>query len=156
METEQERATRRTEVFDKVKKVAAMAEYHLEEHPNGSLLAVNIGVSEGRTQVVYITYSGQTPDGHDAICFFSPCREFARGMFKGLGKKEAVELLRRNAQLTFGFFALDDFNGNTDVLMVCSNQLVDTMDTEEFETHVAFVAVVADTYEFEHGGGDEY
>jgi hypothetical protein len=147
---------RTAEVLDKIRKIAAMADCPITEHDDKTLV-VNVGTSEDRTQVVFITHSGQTPDDHDIISFFSPCAELGRGVFGGMSKKVAIDLLRRNSQQVFSHFALYDFGGETDMLMVCSDQLIDTMDVEEFETHLQYVAMVADAYEYEHSGGaDEY
>ena len=139
------------EVLEKVRKISAIADYHAQPHPEDDMLVISFDMGRGRSQMVYVRYIGQTPDGHDSVLFMSPCLELKIGLFSGLGRRRAVDLLRRNAQLRFGSFALFAFKGGTDVLMVVSSQIVDTMEVEEFKTHVNCVALVADEYERECG-----
>lgn len=148
--------SRTAEVMEQVKAVAAAAEYEVEEQHARQTLSVTVSTTRDRTQTVYIDHSGQTPDGHDTICFFSPCRAFGRGMLSGLGKRDAINLLRRNKKLPWGHFALHEFDGEEEVLMVCSDQLVETMDVDELKTHINWIAIIADAYEIERGGADRF
>ncbi|MHC4696738.1 MAG: type III secretion system chaperone family protein [Planctomycetota bacterium] len=141
------------EVLEKVSKVAAEADFILHPHPNADVLMIKFNMGDGRSQTVYIEYTGQTFDGQDCVTFMSPCKVVKKEkLLSGdLNREQVIALLRRNAKLRFGSFALETFEGLNDVLVVMSSQIVDTMDVEEFKTHVAFVAYAADEYERECG-----
>ena len=138
-------------VLEKVAQIATMAGYQVKSFPERNFVAVPFDMGEGRKQVVYIRYIGQTPDEHDVVSFDSPCMEVKKGWLAGLSKNQAVDLLKRNASLLFGSFAIEQLEGDADVLIVCSNQILDTMEVEEFDAHCRAVAVVADDYEKELG-----
>lgn len=133
-------------VFERVQQVAAIAGYKVGPHPEQDLLVAGFDMGNGRSQMVYIAHVGQTGDGKDVISFMSPCMTVKRGLFGGLSKRRAVHLLRLNSQMLFGCFALYTFQ-NEDVLMVSSSQIVDTMEVEEFSSHLQACAQLADAYE---------
>lgn len=138
-------------VLEKVTQIATMAGYTVKPIPERNFVAVPFDMGNGRKQVVYIRYIGQTPDEQDVVSFDSPCLEVKKGWLRGLSKDKALDLLKRNANLLFGAFAIEQLEGDHDVLIVCSNQILDTMEVEEFDAHVRAVAVIADEYEKEHG-----
>jgi hypothetical protein len=146
-------ADQTSRVLEKVSQIAAMAEMPVQRHPSEQMLIASFDMGAGRHQLVYIRYVGETPDGHDSISFMSPCMELKKGGWFGgaLTRKRAVDLLRRNAALLFGSFALYTFTGGEQVLVVVSSQIVETMEVEEFRTHLGAVAFVADHYERELG-----
>ncbi len=139
-------------VLDKVKKIAQIAGFSLEQPKElgTKTLVCGFNMPGNRKQIVYISHSGETPDGLDIISFASPCMEVRKGFLGGLGRKTAEDLLRRNSILPLGGFGLADF-GDGEVLIVKSNQIVDTLTIEDFEAHVSLVALVADEYEKELG-----
>jgi hypothetical protein len=146
-------ASRTAEVLERVNQVAAQADFKLHPHPNGDVLMIKFNMGNGRSQTVFIESSGQAITGQDCVTFMSPCKVVERheagdGCFD---KEQAMELLRRNAKLHFGSFALETFEGRNDVLVVKSSQIVSTMDVEELKAHVSFVAFAADEYERECG-----
>ena len=141
------------QVLQKVLQIASMAGFNVEPHPNArDTLAAGFDMGGGRKQMVFIRYTGTTPDGHNTICFWSPCMQLKKGGLFGhqLGKTQAIDLLRRNSMLAFGAFALINFDSR-DLLAVMSSQIVETMEVEEFKTHISFVALAADAYEQEIG-----
>jgi hypothetical protein len=142
-------------ILERVTQIAAMADLHVERHPEApDMLVAGFDMGGGRKQTIFIRYIGQTPDGHNCISFMSPCQEVKRGLLGGgLSKGAAVDLLRRNSVLPFGAFALAQV-GKADVLMVISNQIVETMEIEEMKAHMGFVTGVADAYEQELGVDD--
>ena len=139
-----------SEVLEKVRKIGTTAGYELVVDESGDLLVAPFIMPDGRAQTVYIQYRGQTPDGKDIISFLSPCLEIKSGILKGLRKNQAVDLLRRNSNLFFGHFGLFEFRG-AEVVMSSSSQILETMDDEEFQVHINYVATVADSYEREVG-----
>lgn len=142
-----------TEVLEKVKQIGNMAGYELHLHDDGDMLVAPFDMGEGRTQAVYIRHAGSTPADQDVVAFLSPCLELKKGFMKGMGKSQALDILRRNSALLFGQFGLYDF-GNVEVLMSSSCQILETMEVEEFEAHLNCVAMVADSYEIEIGQDD--
>jgi hypothetical protein len=138
------------EVLAKVQQVAAMAGLKVVLKPEDPMLITGFDMGQGRSQTVYIRHAGRIPTGQDVICFMSPCLNVKRGLFSGLSRRKAVDLLRRNSIMLFGFYALVPMQ-ECDVLMVCSSQIVDTMEIEELSTHVRACAMFADGYEREHG-----
>jgi phage FluMu protein Com len=136
--------------FEKLKKVASLAGCKVQDHPGGRMLAAGFELGGGRRQVVYMSYMGQTPDGKDIVSFMSPALEMKKGLLSGVSKKMALDLLKRNPHIPFGSFGIHTMDG-MDLIMVSSNQIVDTMDVEEFDAHIQCVALVADEYEREHG-----
>jgi hypothetical protein len=140
-----------TQVLEKVSQIATMAGYTVKSMPERNFVAVPFDMGNGRKQVVYVRYIGQTPDEHDVVSFDSPCMEVKKGWLRGLSKDRAIDLLKRNANLLFGRFAIEQIEGEDDVLIVCSTQIIDTMEVEEFDAHCRAVAVIADEYEKELG-----
>ena len=140
-----------TQVMQKVEEIGAMAGYELSRHPNtDEMIVISYDMGNGRTQTVYVHSCGKTPEEQDLVCFMSPCQAVKKGLLKGMGKDQAIDLLRRNGQLVVGSFAIDNIDG-TEILVVRSTQIVDTMEVEEFRFHANFVAIIADRYEQEHG-----
>ncbi|MCL4741182.1 MAG: hypothetical protein KJZ54_03175 [Phycisphaerales bacterium] len=139
-----------TDVLSKVEEIAGLAGYKVSRHPSGGLLVVAFDMGRGRTQNVFIAPCGTTPDGKNVVTISSPCMAVKKGLFKGIGRAQALDLLRRNAMLTFGHFAIASA-GDCEGVMVCATQIVETMEIEEFEALVNTVAIVADEYEREHG-----
>ena len=135
----------------KVEEIAALAGYKVSrpaQMPDSIQVAFDMG--GGRSQNVFIHHAGATAEGQDVVQFLSPCMVVKKGLFKGIGKSQALNLLNRNANLLWGYFAVTSA-GDTEGVMVCSTQIVDTMEVEEFRAHVNYLAVIADGYEREHG-----
>jgi hypothetical protein len=140
-----------TQIMQKVEEIGAMAGFQLSHHPSiPDMIVIPYNMGNGRTQTVYVHFCGKTPEDQDLICFMSPCQAVKKGLLKGLNRDQAIDLLRRNGQLVVGSFAVQDFGG-TDILVVRSTQIVDTMEVEEFRFHANFVAIIADRYEQEKG-----
>ena len=138
-------------VLAHVSQTAGMAGMDVERVPDGSAIAIGFDMGEGRHQIVYIRYVGQTPDMQDVISFDSPCLSVKKGSADELTQEQAVDLLRRNSRLLFGHFALESVGDLEEMLVVGSSQILQTMDMEEFEAHVRSVALTADEYEKELG-----
>lgn len=140
-------------VMKKVKQVADLAGLRSRETDDGEMIVIGFDMGEGRSQQVFIRSVGNWA-GHDVIEFQAPCRRLRKGFMQGLGKNEALDLLRRNAKMLFGHFSLYTFD-DEELLFVCSPQIVDTMEVEEFTAHVRACCLTADAYEKECGS-DEF
>jgi len=136
-------------VMEKVKQVALLAGLKFRDWKDGAELAVPMDMGDGRSQVVFIAHIGEL-GGLDVVEFRAPCQRLKKGFLNGLGKNDAIDLLRRNARLLVGHFSLYSFE-NEELLMVCSPQIVDTMEVEEFNAHIRACCAIADAYEKEHG-----
>jgi hypothetical protein len=139
-----------SDVLKQVEDVAALAGYNVSRHPNGMGVQIPFDMGNGRSQMVVVVPIGQAGNGKDVVRFYSPCMVVKKGMFKGLSKAQASDLLKRNANMLWGSFGVAEL-GDSEGVMVLSNQLVETMDVEEFKMHANYVAIVADEYEREHG-----
>ncbi|MBL1216237.1 MAG: hypothetical protein D8M59_01940 [Planctomycetes bacterium] len=136
--------------LQRVQEIGEMAGITLVQHPSCDMLVCHFDMGGGRTQNVYIRHCGTTPDGQDVVCFMSPCMTLEKGFLKGMGKNQAIDLLQRNAQLLFARFAIQTLPDG-DLLVVCSDQIVDTMEVDEFKHHLFCVGGIADNFEKEHG-----
>jgi hypothetical protein len=138
-------------VTQKIEGIANMAGYQLSHHPQiPEMLVCDFDMGNGRSQIVYIMPIGQAPDGEELVSFVSPCQRIKKGLLGSMSKNQAVDLLRRNANLIAGCFAVQKV-GDVDILVVRSSQIVDTMEIEEFKFHINLVGAIADEYEREHG-----
>jgi hypothetical protein len=143
--------TTTTNVTQKVEEIANMAGYQLGRHPQvPEMLVCNFDMGNGRSQAVYIMPIGQAPGGEEMVSFISPCQRMKKGLLGSMSKSQAVDLLKRNANLIAGCFAIQSV-GDVDVLVFRSTQIVDTMEIEEFKFHLNLVGFIADEYEREHG-----
>jgi hypothetical protein len=142
-------------VYEKIKQIASVAGIKIGKHPESDVLCAGFELQGGRTQMVFVCHAGETPQGQDVVCFMSPCMRLKKGLLggPGLSRDRAIDLLRRNSRMLFGYFALHNMSG-VEVLMVCSDQIVDTMEVEEFMNHLGACASIADHYEQEHGRDD--
>lgn len=138
-----------TDVLAKVEEIAALAGYKVLRHPGGGL-QLGFDMGGGRSQVVFVVPVGRTGDGKEVVHFFSPCGTVKKGFLKGGARSIAEDLLRRNATLLWGAFALTKA-GDQEGIIVYAPAIVDTMEVEEFRAHVNYLAIVADQYEKEQG-----
>jgi hypothetical protein len=67
-----------------------------------------------------------------------------------LPQKKANDLLRQNAKLLHGAWAIENIEGD-DYLVIFDTQIAQTMDTEEFAASVKAAAFLADEMERELG-----
>ncbi|MGI9458239.1 MAG: hypothetical protein ACR2NU_16875 [Aeoliella sp.] len=137
------------EILTKVEQIARMADLKCQR--NGDLLMFGFDMGGGRSQTVAVTKFAEGEDGMNIILFFSPCQEISKGVFAGgLSKGSATTLLRHNASLPFGHFAIMEID---DQEMVCvrTTQILETMEVEEFQGHCYGVANVADAWEKQLG-----
>ena len=146
-------------IFDRLGEIAAIAGFNLhtveEGHPLAGLPAAGFDLGGGRSQRVFIRPAGATPDGHDVVTFVSPCLLVKTGFLAGLSKDQAVDLLLRNENLYFARFGVWRM-AKADMIVVSCDQILDTMEPQEFSSLVQSVAVAADAYEQEHGKEDVF
>lgn len=104
----------------------------------------------GRNQRLFIRPTGPTQDGRTIITFFSPARALSKGMFAGLGRQEAIDILRINENLYFARFGI--WESATEITIVASaDAVLETLDTTEMRTLAYAVVNAADAYEAKFG-----
>jgi len=114
---------------------------------------MQFGLDHGRTQVVYVRSASRDETKKAIITIFSPCRILKKGLFAGLSKDQAVELLRLNENTLFARFGI--WENKTQIMVVASiDHLLDTLDPEEFRASALCVAAAADDYERKYGKDD--
>jgi hypothetical protein len=132
------------DVLTKIEQIARMADLRCQRR--GELLFFGFDMGGGRTQTLAIGHMGEGDDGMNVIVFFSPCQSISSGLLGGLSKSSAVGLLKNNATLPFGHFAIMQL-GEQDMVCVRATQLLETMEVKEFEALCYSVAQIADAWE---------
>ena len=145
----------RVEALDKLASIASLAGINMAVNERSMRLEGEFVLAENRTQVCYARPSGMVGDQF-VVTFYSPCLRVKKGFFAGMTKDMATDLLRRNENLIFARYGLMD-EGECEMIVASADYLLDTLDPEEFEHAIWHVAMAADTYEREKGGGrDEF
>ena len=138
------------DVLEKVAEIATLA--GIKGGVNEEKLRYEAGfdLEDGRSQVVHVRVSGQSMTQAIVVTFLSACLAVKTGFLKGLSKDQALELLKRNEKLMFARYGIWDVDGH-DVIVASVDHLLDTLDPQEFHSHMWHVAMAADAYEREHG-----
>ncbi len=125
--------------------VARAAGYEVAESPDHCELVVP--VSSLRKQKVHVDFTRSDREGHAMVSFWSICGPAA--------EKNAMALLRYNATMLHGAFAVKAVDGGQAVVLQ-ANQLAETLDPLEVTRVLAAIAWQADRVEQKLGGGDDY
>lgn len=102
----------------------------------------------GRLQNTFVRPMGQTGAGHLIISFFSPCLKVPTG--QEIGQKAANDLLRKNARIPHGAWAIASVDG-AEYLGVQETHIAQTLQPEEFAAAAIVVAKLADDMEKQFG-----
>lgn len=141
-------------VLRQVESIAALAELRGQVLDDGSHFRMGFAAKEGRSQQVFVRPTGHTYDGKVIVTVFSPARRVAKGMFKGLGREQAMNLLRLNENMYFARFGI--WESATEVMIVASvDAILELLDAAELRAYAEYVSHAADDYESKHGG-DEF
>jgi len=163
-------SVKRTEVARKLRRVdpglsrlEALGEgldYEVGEHGDTGLM-ITVRWPDKRAQPVYLAMLKPEGSGGNFVRFSSPAMSLASSRSSGkwptpklnkLSKGFLVDLLERNARPDLNCrFTLDR---TEQAVTVVVDQLLETLDDEEFRHHVEHVAKVADDYEKEMGRDD--
>lgn len=141
----------RLQVLKQVANVAALAGLRGKIGEDGQSFGMSFKTAEGRSQVVYVRATGQTPDDHTIVTVFSPARIVDKGMFSGLSKEHALDLLKMNENTYCARFGIWDTKDKS-MIVASSDLILETMDPGELKAHAFYVAFAADKYEAAHGG----
>ncbi|MFM7649254.1 MAG: hypothetical protein ACKO50_14550 [Cyanobium sp.] len=140
----------RLEILKKVESIAALAGLRGVVTDDGDCFRMGFETTNGRSQGVFVRPSGHTPDGKVIVTLFSPANTFPKGLFKGLGKEAAMELLRLNEKTFFARFGL--WESKSEVMVVASiDAILESLDADEIRAYSYYAANAADEYESRHG-----
>ena len=141
------------QVLERIEEIATLAGLRGRIDEEQLRYEMGFGLEDGRSQVVYarpIPGPTKTP----VITIFSPCLiKKKKGVFQGISKKMALDLLRRNEKVVFARYGIADIKDGA-LVLASVDHLLETLDPPEFGASAYHVAVAADTYEREHGQDD--
>lgn len=141
--------SQQSEVLERVEQLATSCGIQGERDPKNQQYIIRFGLQEGRTQDVYVCDSSLDSEVQ-AITVHSPCLQVEKGMFKGLSKKMALELLLMNETLNFARYGIEQ-DEDSYVILVSCDLLLNSLDAKGFEAALECVALAADTYEARFG-----
>ena len=131
------------DVLQKLSDIAKLAGIKARTNEEMLHLEAGFNLPDGRSQMVYVRPTAQNAKTGVVVTFFSPCLKVGKGFLKGLSKEQAVDLLKKNEQVLFaryGIWESDDSN----LIVASVDQLLDTLDPDEFGTNMWHVAMAAD------------
>ncbi|RMF43557.1 MAG: SPFH domain-containing protein [Planctomycetota bacterium] len=114
--------------------------------PHDSTWQITVPIGTLRKQHVWVDFSKQDEAGHPLVAIWSSCG--------AADPRQALTLLRYNAQLIHGAFAVVR-DGDADRLVLRANLLADTADPLELLRTVTAIAWQADRYEEQVLGTDQ-
>ncbi len=130
---------------DWIETIATMAGFKIQKLSR-SLVVIKYKLPRERTQTVWVSPVGKDPLGNTIISISSPAIKMGAGQY--LSQKKANDLLRQNAKLLHGAWAIENIEGD-DYLAMFDTLIAQTMDTKEFAASVKAVAFLADEMERE-------
>jgi hypothetical protein len=117
-----------------------------------TLVVVRSELAGGKAQIVWISPVGKDRFDNTIISIASPAMKMGAGRY--LSQKQANDLLRQNAKLPHGAWAIENIEGD-DYLVVFDTQIAETMDAQEFAASVRATAIMANELE-RQSGRDEF
>lgn len=139
-------------IVERFAEVATLAGIKGEIDEDGDF-AAGFNLKDDRSQMVFARPIN-TPGG-PGVCMFSHAAVYKKGMFGGISKEVALELLKRNEDLSFARYGVREFEDR--YLVVASlDALIETLDPAELENSVWAVAYAADCWEEKSGQADEF
>jgi len=140
------------EILEKVEQTATLAGFKCVLEEDEVRLVLGFDMGEGRSQRVYVRDTSRSQE-HPVVTIFSPCLVVKKGLFRGISKNQAMELLRANEAIHFARYGV--YETETYSMVVASiDHLLDKLDPDEFEASVLSVAHAADSYEKKLGKDD--
>ncbi|GAB4519605.1 MAG: hypothetical protein Tsb0020_38190 [Haliangiales bacterium] len=137
------------EILEHVSEIATLAGLKGGVDEQSLQFVMGFELDDQRSQVVYVRNSS-AGERMRCISILSPCLRLKKGLWRGISKDMALDLLRRNEAIRFARYGL--WETDKEALVVASvDYLLESLDPEDFH-HAAFhVAYAADKYESEHG-----
>ena len=139
------------QLVNQIADIAAVAGVRGEIDPELGAFRINVGVAEGRSQMVFVRPSGEVGAGKPIITFFSIARAYPKTkLTSAISNKEMLGLLMKNDNMPFARYGIQE--RENDYLVVASaDYLLETLDGSEFQAAANFVAMAADKCEAEKG-----
>jgi hypothetical protein len=131
-----------------IEAIAALAGFNLQQLSD-SLVAITCQLNEGRSQTVWVSPIGKDRHNNTVITIASPALKLG-SVGRQLSQKQANNLLRHNATLCHGAWAIENIEGD-DYLVMFDTQIAEAMDTVEFASSVKDTAALADAMEKQLG-----
>ena len=128
-----------------VRQVAQAAGYQIQEA--GDRWQITVPVGTLRRQVVTVDFGRQDAEGHSIVAYSSTCGP--------ANDRTAMALLRYNASLVHGAFAVADVAGQA-MIVLAANQVAETIDPLAVSRVLTAVAWQADKAEEKLLGKDEF
>jgi hypothetical protein len=136
-----------------ISEIAALAGLKGEVSDDGFAFMLGFEMDGGRSQVVRVRPTMQTPDGQPIVTVESPALVVKKGLLSGISKDQAIELLRLNETVPFARFGIVE-SDEASMIVASIDHLLDTLDPDELRHSCWCVAMAADNYEAQHGGDD--
>jgi hypothetical protein len=93
---------------------------------------MQFGLDHGRHQMVHVRDVSKEGTDKTIVTIFPPCRILKKGLFNGLSKDQALELLTLNSKMYFARFSI--LESKTEILVIASiDHLLETLDPDEFK-----------------------
>lgn len=116
------------------------------EDPEGQKLVVSVPIeTTARSQLVFVKTKDTKLVGHEVVTFYAYCLTPSPGA-ELQKSQDLTSLLIQNWEMPYGKYAIISDQGQTR-LTICCDQLLDTLDPEEFDIAVRYVAEYADLFE---------
>ncbi|WP_428261753.1 hypothetical protein [Haliangium sp.] len=137
------------EILDHVSEIATLAGFNGCIDQERMQFVMGFEMQDQRSQAVFVRNSSPH-EKMRCISILSPCLRLKKGLWRGMSKDMAVDLLRRNEAIRFARYGL--WEAKKESLVVASvDYLLESLDPEDFHHAVFHVAIAADQYEREHG-----
>ena len=140
------------DILERVEQIATLAGFKARLEEDDVRLVLGFDMGDGRHQLVYIRDTSRSAD-HPVITIFSPCLMVKKGLFRGISKNTAMDLLRTNEAIHFARYGLYETDKYS-MIVASIDHLLDKLDPDEFEASVLSVAHAADSYEKKLGKDD--
>ena len=139
-------------VLERIEEIATLAGIKGRINPDQLRYEMGFGLDDGRSQVVYVRPVSAS-DKNPVVTIFSPCLIRKNGVFGGISKKMALDLLRRNEKTVFARYGIAEVRDQT-LVVASADHLLENLDPPEFGASAFHVAMAADRYESEFGQDD--
>jgi len=143
------------ELLEKVSEIATLAGIRGKIEEELLSFVASFAMPDNRSQVVFVRAGLATVKDSHVVTFMSPCLALKSGIFGGLSKSQAIDLLRRNERLILARYGIATL-GDQDHVVASVDAILETLDPEEFEAAIWHVAIAAETYERENSTEDAF
>ena len=141
-------------VLARVLNQAKSTGYDLHYDYDNHELYYEFDMGRDRRQIVYIELISPLAPGFDVIRFVSPCLDLSSKNLRSLKKDVAIDFLKRNCEDSM--YCAFAYSERRKAIVAEAMQIVRTMDDDEFVTLLKYVSKVADEYERDVLGRDQY